>query len=204
MIYTFGDSHCCFPWGAFEGQHYKVKIPNVIVPQDHINGVPQTMYKFGLSQMILVDKIPKDSIACFSFGEIDCRYHIFKYQSWWKENIENVVKEYLNTIRKNAKINQNIWIYNIVHPLKDSEREDLWYGSPDRKIPFRGSDYERLLYAKYMNKLLRENSEFVFVDIMDKYCDKDGFLIKKFSDSGVHITDERYLVEWINRKEFVG
>jgi|WetSurSiteA1Bulk_404760.scaffolds.fasta_scaffold00273_9 hypothetical protein len=202
MIYTFGDSHCCFPWGEFENQQYKVKIPNAIVPVDHTNGVPQTMYKFGLSRMILVDKIPKDDIACFCFGEIDCRYHIHKYQPW-KETIENIVKEYLNTIRENAKINSNIWIFNVVHPIKDSERENVWYGSPERKIPFIGSDYERLLYAKYMNKLLRENLEVVFVDIMDKYCDKDGFLIKELSDGGVHIANERYLVEWINRREFV-
>jgi hypothetical protein len=198
-IYTFGDSHCCFPWVEYNPytNKYTVKIPNVIVPKNHVVGVPQTMYRFGLSRLILVNDIPKESIACFCWGEVDCRCHIHKHQPW-KESIDNVVKEYLTTIKINAQIHNEIWIFNIVPPIRESDRLNMWYGSPENTIPFIGSDDERLSYAKYMNKLLRE-SEFTFVDVCDKYVDKDGFLIKELSDGGVHIKNEQYLLEWINQ-----
>jgi hypothetical protein len=108
------------------------------------------------------------------------------------------VKEYLTTIKINAQIHNEIWIFNIVPPIRESDRLNMWYGSPENTIPFIGSDDERLSYAKYMNKLLRE-SEFTFVDVCDKYVDKDGFLIKELSDGGVHIKNEQYLLEWINQ-----
>jgi hypothetical protein len=198
-IYTFGDSHCCFPWGVFneETNQFEIKTPNVVVPFDHVIGIPQTMYKFGLSRKIIVDNIPEEDIACFCWGEIDCRCHIHNHQPW-KETIENVVKEYLTTIRMNSKIHSKIWIFNVVPPLLERDRIDRWYGSKNQKVPFIGTDDERLSYAKYMNQLLKE-SEFTFIDIWNKYCNKDEFLIRELSDGSVHIADNRYLVEWINQ-----
>jgi hypothetical protein len=198
-LYTFGDSHCCFPWGVFNENtnKFEMKIPNVIVPSDHVIGIPQTMYEFGLSRKIVVNNIPENDIACFCWGEIDCRCHVYNHQPW-KETIDKLVTEYLTTIRLNARLHDKIWIFNVVPPLREIDRIDRWYGSQNQKVPFIGTDEERLSYAKYMNDLLRE-SEFTFIDIWPKYCDNDGFLIQEFSDRCVHIADEGFLIEWINQ-----
>jgi hypothetical protein len=176
MIYTVGDSHCWHAW---------LKIPRVITQTCG----PMTMHSFGLSKVIIIDKIPKDAIVVFCWGEIDCRCHVHKYQPW-QETIDILVKNYLDTIRLNAKVNPNIWIYNVVPPPRRANT------SENPGFPFLGSDEERLSYVQYINKKLKE-SEFFLVDIYNKYCDKDGFLNMSLSDNHVHIANEKFLAEFI-------
>ena len=178
MIQTIGDSHC---WNAW------LKIPGVIT---NTMG-PMLMYSLGLSKPILVNKIPKDDTVIFCWGEIDCRCHVHKFQPW-KETIDKLVKNYLDAIRVNAEINKNILIFNVVPPpRKEGAQENLAF-------PFLGSDEERLSYVKYMNKKLSE-SEFVFIDVYDKYADSDGFLNMEYSDNHVHIADPIFIIEWLKQ-----
>jgi len=178
MIYTIGDSHCWHAW---------LKIPGVITRTCG----PMTMHSLGLSKPILVKDIPIDAGIVFCWGEIDCRCHVHKYQPW-QNTIDILVKNYLDTIRLNAAVNKNILIYNVVPPPRRS------LASENAGFPFLGSDIERLDYVKYMNKKLSE-SEFVFIDVYDKYADSEGFLNMSLSDNHVHIENEVYLAEWLNK-----
>lgn len=178
-IYTVGDSHCWHAW---------LKIPGVITKTTG----PMLMHTLGLSELILVEDIPKDAIVCFCWGEIDCRCHVHKYQPW-KETIDILVKNYLNVVRLNAKTHKNIWIFNVVPPPR---RKSAVSENPG--FPFLGSDEERLSYVKYMNEKLRE-SEFPFVDVYDKYADSEGFLNMEYTDNHVHIEDPIFIIEWINK-----
>ena len=108
-----------------------------------------------------------------------------------------MVEGYLKTVSKSKETHKNIWIYNVVPP----PRKTVAVESPS--FPFLGSDDERLSYVKYMNELLRK-SEFTFVDVYDKYADRDGFLKMELSDGHVHIEDEKPLLEWVNLHRSVG
>ena len=176
-IYTIGDSHCWHAW---------LKVPNVITKTMG----PMTMHSLGLSKPLLIKDLPKDSPIVFCWGEIDCRCHVHKYQPW-KETIDVLVKNYIDTITLNAKINKNILIFNVIPPPRKKTAQE------SSGFPFLGTDEERLSYVKYMNKLLSE-SEYPFIDVYDKYSESDGFLKMELSDYHVHVEDEKYLIEWIN------
>jgi hypothetical protein len=180
-IYTIGDSHAWHCW---------LKIPNVIV--GHYG--PMLMHSIGQAENRInhAKDIPGDAILCFCWGEIDCRCHVHKYQPYQK-TIDVLVENYLNTIRCSKKTHNDIWVFNVVPPPR---RKDIINENPG--FPFLGSDEERLAYVKYMNKKLSE-SEFIFVNVYDKYADQDGFLKMELSDMHVHIAEEKYLVEWINQ-----
>jgi hypothetical protein len=177
-IYTIGDSHCWHGW---------LKVPGVITKTSG----PMLMHSIGLSNAIIINDIPKDSLVIFCWGEIDCRCHVHKYQPW-EETIDTLVKNYLNILRLNAKVNKNIAIFNVVPPPRRKNAHE------NASFPFLGSDDERLSYVKYMNNKLSE-SEFIFIDVYDKYCDSEGFMNMKLSDGHVHIAEEKYLVEWVNK-----
>ena len=178
MIYTVGDSHC---WNAWS------KIPGV---KFHLLG-PMLMNTMGRDKVIVVEGIPEDANIIFCWGEIDCRCHVHKYQPW-KENINYLVENYIKAIDENAKTHKNIWIFNVSPPPHEKEV----IAAPH--FPFRGTDEERLSYVKYMNEKLKE-SKYPFVDVYDKYCDKDGFSNRELMPDGVHIGNTKHLVEWIDK-----
>lgn len=184
-IYTIGDSHSWHAW---------LKIPGVITN----NFGPMLMHTIGLPEHRVnwSKDMPSEAIICFCWGEIDCRCHIHKYQPW-RETIERVVENYLRTVSKSKETHKNIWIYNVVPPPRRAAAVE----SPG--FPFLGSDDERLAYVRYMNELLSK-SEFTFVDVYDKYADKDGFLKMELSDGHVHVEDEKPLLEWVNLHRSVG
>jgi hypothetical protein len=51
-----------------------------------------------------------------------------------------------------------------------------------------------------MNKKLKENcikNGYLFVDVFDKYCDKDGFMNPEYKDVTVHITNGVFINEFL-------
>jgi hypothetical protein len=180
MIYTIGDSHAWHGW---------LKIPDVVTNERG----PMLMHSIGaeVNQRNHAESFPSDAIVCFCWGEIDCRCHVHKYQPW-KETIDKLVEDYFKTISYTKKTHKNIWVFNVMPP----PRRSMVTENPG--FPFLGSDDERLAYVKYMNEKLRQ-SEYTFVDIYDRYADKDGFLLPfPMSDNHVHIEDEKPLLEWVN------
>lgn len=68
------------------------------------------------------DHIKDNDILIFSFGEIDCRCNLKKHtnEENYKENIENIVIKYIETIKMNVNLSKNTYkkvcIYNVVPP----------------------------------------------------------------------------------------
>ena len=179
-IYTFGDSHCWHAW---------LKVPNVVTNC----GGAMTMYSFGLADQspITETQVPLDSIIVFSLGEIDCRYYVNKYQPWQK-TIESLVEGYIRGIDicvtgRNLKL---VWIFNVLPPIKDAGESPTF--------PFVGTLEERASYVKYMNGLLRK-SKYTFVDIYDACSTSEGFMKPEDSDMHVHLENEKYIIEWIEK-----
>ena len=180
VVYTVGDSHSWHCW---------LKIPGVITrPQG-----PMTMYHFGRDKPIVTLDIPEDAIIVFCWGEIDCRCHVHKHQPW-QDTIDKLAASYLDAVRVNVKGRKHTWIFNVVPPPRMKEGLIV-----NPAFPFLGTDQDRLNYVRRLNDRLRE-SEFTFVDVYDRYSDKDGFLDMTKGDNHVHIADEVPLKEWIEKK----
>lgn len=197
-IHTIGDSHSFF---GFDTNKYN-KSSNII--NHHIT--PATLaYSVGRDKLNRLDirkfdDIKDNDILIFSFGEIDCRCNIKKHtnEKNYKENIQNTVINYLETIKMNLNLSKNtfkkICIYNVVPPPR---RKD---SSENRDYPFLGTDQERLNYVLYFNKKLKEFSDynnFLFFNVYNKYSDKFGFLLPEYSDGHVHIKNGKFIKEFI-------
>lgn len=175
-VYTLGDSHALHGW---------VRVPNVVP----CSAGPMLMYHYK-HHPIIFSHIPKGAPVVLSWGEIDCRCHIFKHAPWDK-TIDDMVDNYLSEIRKIT--DHHVILYNVVPP----PRKLSVYES--EHFPFLGSDDERLQFVTRVNLRLKQ-SGFEFMDVYDQFADKDGFLDISKSDNHVHIEDEKPLIEWLERR----
>jgi hypothetical protein len=188
-IHTFGDSHCFIKWN-----------PKIIT--HHLG--PILCYSFGKEKLERCDikkfNIKEGDCVIFSFGEIDCRCHIHKHISEirsYQEIIDDIIYNYIEAVKENVKyINVKVGIYNVIPPVKkETVLENPVY-------PFLGTNEERKCYVEYFNKKLKEKcleNNFIFVDVYDKYKDKEGFLEKNLSGGDVHIGNSCFIEEFIRK-----
>lgn len=192
-IHTFGDSHCYSGWND-----------NII--QHHIG--PVLCYSFGKEKLSRCDiskfNVKDGDTIILCFGEIDCRCHIHKHitsNNTYQNIIDNIIYNYIEAIKVNI-INsglklKNICIYNVVPPIQKHNTQE------NPLFPYLGNDEERKSYVLYFNKVLKQKcieNNFVFFDIYDYYTDINGFLNKELSDGNVHIKNNFYLNDFINKK----
>jgi hypothetical protein len=205
MFHTFGDSHCKY---GFE------KIDNI-----QIHWLPGKLcYSFGRDKLNLLDiksyNVNEGDFVLFSFGEIDCRAHIYRYVNDdrpYEIIIDELVEKYFEAIKENVNMFTNITtiVYNIVPPtdvlLRHSHEEAIKYVYIKEKyddIPWKGYNDDRKKYHLYFNVKLKEKcleNGFIFFDVYDKYCDEKGFLLRNYSDGDIHICDPIFLREFIQQ-----
>lgn len=140
------------------------------------------MYTFGRLGINLLNikkyNVLENDIVIFCFGEIDCRNHVHKHitkDKTYEEVINEIVEKYFIAIKDNVcKYNNlKVYIYNVVPPIKYI---NVYKNHP---FPYLGNDEERKKYYLYMNKKLKEYCNiynYLFFDIYDNLCDKNGFL----------------------------
>jgi hypothetical protein len=188
-IHTVGDSHSYNGWSG-------------IIPH-HVG--PVLCYSFGKKRLELFDirsfGMSDGDTLVFSFGEIDCRCHVYKHLTetvTYDVVIDEIINNYFETIKLHVNAAQihfkNICVYNIPPPI---ERHNTW---ENPEYPYLGTDEERKQYALYFNAKLKEKcieNGYVFFDVYDKYADENGYLIKALSDDNVHIRDGVYIRQFI-------
>lgn len=195
-IHTFGDSHASNIYSGWKD------CTNVI--SHHLG--PILCYSFGKDKLkrcnIKNYGLKNGDSVIFSFGEIDCRCHIYKYITnikSYKIIINVIIYNYIEAIKINInKCNiklKNICIYNVVPPVQTCNI------SQNEIYPHLGTDEERKKYVLYFNKILKNEcnkNKWIFFDVYNFYIDNNGYLNKKLSDGNVHIKDGIYLEQFIN------
>lgn len=197
MIHTIGDSQSSNIISGWKDCH------NII--SHHLGAI--LCYSFGNEKLNRCDirkfNIKDGDTVVFAFGEIDCRCHIHKHVTQNKtfENIIiDIIHNYVEAIKANlnvcsAKL-KNVCIYNVVPPVKKSNCVE------NPVYPYLGTDEERKKYVLCFNKHLKikcDENNWVFFDVYNNYTDEEGFLNKKFSDGNIHIQNEIYLKQFINK-----
>lgn len=197
-IHTIGDSHSFFGFDTNKTNKSSTIINHNIRPATLAYSVGRD--KLNRLDIRKFDDIKDNDILIFSFGEIDCRCNIKKHtnEENYKENIDNIVINYVETIKLNVNLSKKhikkICIYNIVPPPRKAN------ASENKDTPFLGTDQERLNYVLYFNKKLKEYcsyNNFLFFDVYDKYSDECGFLLSKLSDGHVHIKNGKFINDFI-------
>ena len=184
IIHSFGDSHR-FHLGEM------VK-PNL--------GNSWTMARFGNDSLALIDikecGVEEGDAVIFCFGEIDCRCHLCRKNTYAKHEdlIDYLCEEYMKAIKRNVERYDDlkVLVFNVVPAVKVTpDMEEKWgEGNVLEVFPFRGSDEQRKTVANYMNKVLAikcKDYDYTFVDVHDKYCDADGYFDVTKKDIHSHI-----------------
>lgn len=215
-IHTFGDSHAYYGWkdilpNGFQRVLFNTKRlfnPKKFIGIETHHLGPILCYTFGKDVFDRCDisqrkhKVKDGDIVIFSFGEIDCRCHINKYDfGSYKALIENIILKYYEAIEKNikkckAKIH-TVCVYNIPPPAVNKESNE------NPNFPFVGDDLTRKKYHKYFNNKLLEYSQrygYTFIDVYKEYSDKNGFLNERFSDGIIHIDNPLFIKKFLNRE----
>lgn len=195
MIFIFGDSHANFNMSGFD-------LHNMNLYQNAI-----TLHRIGRDNTIInfspIYNHPNNIFILF-YGEIDCRCHIKKQLLSGRvldDIIEELVSNYFKTINNNIKLYKKIIIGSITPPVNKENYESI-HGPITHEFPILGTNEERVLYTKMMNKKLEEYCEkynYTFLNVFDHYSDKDGILYFDKSDKICHITDNKYIHENIKK-----
>jgi hypothetical protein len=203
-LHTFGDSHASKEHGCWDNSKINIHLK---IRANWLG--PKLMYSFGRDKKKLFHKskkiVKESDIVVFSFGEIDCRCHIGKYETNWKSNIDSLVNNYFKAIEKNVKDYNDlkVLIYNVVPPIERSHPRNQWMLPYTKKLPHVGTDSDILKYTKYMNKMLEtevnKRKNYYFIDVYDAYSDSNGFLKVELSDNNCHIADPIYLSCELNK-----
>jgi len=194
-LHTYGDSHAYYGWNIpLIGLPFTDIIRNVL-------GGPTTMSKIAFEKLNYFNTVgtalQNEEAVCFCFGEIDCRIHLAKPENFpiHRELIDEIVSNYIMALDMNAKQYKNlkVMIFNVVPTVrKDSEEKNSVFGHE-------GTDEQRKTVTLYMNTKLKEYCEkygFIFFDVYDKYCDKDGYINPELSND-IHIKNNIYMAEFL-------
>jgi hypothetical protein len=195
ILHTFGDSHSRISWNF--------SIPNLQIKQGKNSAY--TMARFGLEKMNLIDiknnNVNDGDMVCFCFGEIDCRSHLCKSQNFknYKTIINELVFRYFEAIKCNVERYKNlkVIIFNVVPAIHITPETGKC-----EEFPYIGSDDERKIVTLYMNIKLKEYCEknnYIFLNVYDKYSDKNGLMNINFKDDSVHIKNPIYIKEFIEK-----
>lgn len=191
-VFTIGDSHSRFGWNMERVcNHYMGSVLCHTIARDGSRRCDLRRIK-GLED---------GDVVIFCFGEIDVRCHVHKHilpECSFQQVIQHLVERYLKSISEIVSSSQKkclrVGVYNIVPPSRKSiTHENIHY-------PYNGTDEDRKAYTLYFNERLREECkayDFTFVDIYDHYTDKEGFLNPVLSDGSIHISDGRFLDEFL-------
>lgn len=173
MIYVIGDTQC----RAFWAPHFECRYVG-----------PRTAHQLHRHDYLVkaeLDTIPLGSKMLFTFGELDCRIHIFdQYRVFYTpigRAIKNTVNKYLDYISS-----LNILDCNILSVIPAAEDEGVY------DVPFFGTVQERVIITTVFNSVLKiecRHRGFKFIDVFDQLIDKQGQRKAEFSNSE-HLTSD--------------
>jgi lysophospholipase L1-like esterase len=136
----------------------------------------------------VINKLGKRDLLMLSFGEIDCRIHI--YYQYKKSNgkysieelIDRTISNYGQVMAQLKEQGVNFCVY-CISPATQVGNE--------YKYPFYGTPQIRSQINRTFNERLRtfcEINGYKFIDIYDKVTDKDGLMLKEYAGDEIHLS----------------
>ena len=135
----------------------------------------------------VIDKLGKKDIVLLSFGEIDCRIHIY-YQHKKsngiysvEELIDRTISNYGEVMAQLKESGLNFCVYCVSPATKvGNEYEYPFYGSPEIR-----SQINRMFNEKL--RAFCQKNGYVFINIFDRVSDKDGMMLKEYASDDIHL-----------------
>ena len=195
MIHTLGDSHARCSFVGIPGVTGHELGPICMESVGKPRGKQSS--SFMLDEIIASKNIQSSDLVILCFGEIDIRSKIQpRIEAGESEYgiIDELVTNFFITIQNSS--HKNFWVFNVVPPISNSNR----YYNP--ALPILGTDGERARWTRLMNVRLKEacrEANILFLDVYDKYVNKDGMMTLKLACEEIHIGDTRFVKQELER-----
>jgi hypothetical protein len=182
LIHVVGDSHVVPFRGSmpFLAHHLGATTAYNLNKQNSSTKSNEQLFK-------VINKLGKKDIVMLSFGEIDCRIHIYyqhkksngKYSI--EELIDRTISNYGEVMAQLRERRVNFCVY-CVSPAAEVGNE--------YKYPFYGTPEIRSKITKAFNEKLRafcEKNGYAFIDIYSSVADENGLMAKEYSSDEIHL-----------------
>jgi hypothetical protein len=182
LIHVIGDSHVVPFRGSmpFLVHHLGAATAYNLTKKNNTTKSNEQLFK-------MINKLGEKDIVMLSFGEIDCRIHI--YYQHKKSNERHSISELINRTISNYG--------EVMAQLKEREVNFCVYCvSPatnvgnEYKYPFYGTAEIRSQINRMFNEKLRafcQSKGYKFIDILDRVADRDGLMLQEYAGDDIHL-----------------
>ncbi len=203
-LFIFGDSHAEF---SFEGINNKLTKDANIKNIKNLREYSITMHRIGRDKEIInfsKNYLSPNNIFIIVYGEVDARCHV-KRQLDLGRNLDDIINElvdeYFDTIKKQITVYKQIIVCSVTPPV-DIVKFEKHHGTITHGFPILGTNEERSMYTKMINKKIKENCEsygYDYLNVYDSYSDENGLLIFELSDTNSHIKKNQFVFDALNK-----
>ncbi len=182
LIHVIGDSHVVPFRGSmpFLAHHLGAATAYNLIKKNSTTKSSEKLFK-------VIEKLGKKDIVMLSFGEIDCRIHIYYQHKKGNEAdsiselIDRTIANYGEVMAQLKQRGVNFCVY-CVSPATNVDNE--------YKYPFYGTAEVRSRINRMFNEKLGafcQSKGYKFVDIYDRVADKDGLMLKEYAGDDIHL-----------------
>lgn len=182
LIHVVGDSHVVPFRGSmpFLAHHFGAATAYNLPKKNSSTRSNEQLFR-------VINKLGNKDIVMLSFGEIDCRIHI--YYQYKKSNekysigelIDRTIENYGEVMAQFRERGVNFCVYCISPATRVGN---------EYKYPFYGTPEIRSQINRTFNEKLRafcQKSGYKFIDIYDRVADKDGLMLKEYASDDIHL-----------------
>jgi hypothetical protein len=182
LVHVIGDSHVVPFRGSmpFLAHHLGAATAYNLTKKNSTTRSNEQLFK-------VINKLGEKDIVMLSFGEIDCRIHIYyqhkksngKYSI--EELIDRTISNYGEVMAQLKQRGVNFCIY-CVSPATNVGNE--------YKYPYYGTAEVRSQINSMFNEKLRafcHSKGYKFIDIYDRVADRDGLMLKEYAGDDIHL-----------------
>jgi hypothetical protein len=182
LIHVVGDSHVVPFQGSmpFLSHHLGAATAYNLNKKDSSTKSNEQLFK-------VIDKLGEKDMVMLSFGEIDCRLHIYFQHKKSNEKysigelIDRTIANYGQVMAQLKERRVNFCVYCVSPATKVGN---------EYKYPFYGTPEIRSQITRMFNEKLRafcEKNSYVFIDIYDRVADEDGLMLQKYAGDDIHL-----------------
>lgn len=182
LIYVVGDSHSLTFQNSYPFIVYHLGAATAF-------GLASEKSKTNSHEKIIsiVKRVRKNDFLMLSFGEIDCRQHVYrqmilkKMDSSYEVIVSGIIERYFNVINEILMKHKRLIIYGMPPTTRQGNVYKIdHYALPEIQYKIKG------IFNNMMITNCKHNG-IIYVNIFNKFCDSQGFISKEYSSDMIHL-----------------
>jgi len=199
LVHVVGDSHVVPFRGSmpFLAHHFGATTAYNLPKKNSSTKSNEQLFK-------VINKLGKRDIVMLSFGEIDCRIHIYYQHKKSNEKysvsdlIDRTISNYGEVMAQLKERGVNFCVYCVSPAAKvGNEYKYPFYGTPEVRSQINRTFNEKL-------KAFCQKNGYRFIGIYDKVADENGFMLKEYAGDEIHLNRKAVRLVRAELREKIG